>query len=219
MIYNKYIKFVFNIILTIFYFSLNKKNRPKISLFIPTYNKENFIDRCLESIQNQTLKDIEIIFVNDKSNDSTLEKLIEISKRDKRIKIVNNARNHGLLYSRAMGILSSSGEYIMNIDADDELESGDSLEYIYNKAFYSKADIINFNILNNGNKNIVKKCTEFNEIQKNPEFFKRLFGADNIVYDGLIWNKLYGKIHILFFKFVLFFSKLQDFFLKRHSYY
>ena len=70
----------------------------------------------------QTLKEIEIIAVNDHSNDTSLKILEALTKRDNRIKIINNFKNHGLLYSRAIGILKSSGEYLMNIDADDELK-------------------------------------------------------------------------------------------------
>ena len=95
---------------------------PKISVFLPIYNKEKFLYRSIGSIQNQTLKKIEIIPVNDCSEDNTLDILKKIAKNDKRIKIVNNPKNRGLLYSRAMGIINSRGEYIMNLDPDDELK-------------------------------------------------------------------------------------------------
>ena len=106
-----------------------KEKKPKISVFLPIYNQENYIKRCISSIQNQNLKSIEIIAINDYSNDETLNILKDYAKDDNRIKIVNNDKNHGLLYSRAMGILNSSGEYIMNIDPDDELKGNDSLAF------------------------------------------------------------------------------------------
>ena len=84
--------------------------------------------------------------MNDCSNDSTLQKLMELSRKDDRIKIVNNNKNRGLLYSRAIGILKSSGEYIMNLDSDDEIKGYDSLEYLYNKTLVTNVDIITFNI-------------------------------------------------------------------------
>ena len=121
-----------------------KNRRPKISIFIPIYNKENFINRCIQSILTQTLKDIEIIAVNDHSNDSSLKILEALTKRDNRIKIINNYKNHGLLYSRAIGILKSSGEYLMNLDADDELKGHNSLKYLYFKAIRYNIDIITF---------------------------------------------------------------------------
>ena len=85
---------------------INNNFQPKISIFLPIYNKEKFLKRSIRSIQKQTLRDIEIIPVNDCSEDNSLEVLKIMSKRDSRIKIINNDRNRGLLYSRAMGILN-----------------------------------------------------------------------------------------------------------------
>ena len=84
------------------YFSKNKQ--PKISIFLPVYNKEEFLERSISSIQNQTFKNIEIVAVNDGSTDNSIKILKKLEKKDKRIKIFNNDRNHGPLYSRAMGI-------------------------------------------------------------------------------------------------------------------
>ena len=84
----------------------HKKQKIKISLFISIYNKEYFIDQCIRSIQSQTLKDIEIVVVNDHSTDNSLKILINLSEKDNRIKIINNEQNHGLLYCRALGIMS-----------------------------------------------------------------------------------------------------------------
>ena len=85
--------------------------------------------------------------MNDFSNDRTLHILSNFAKKDHRIKIVNNDKNHGLLYSRAMGILNSNGEYLMNLDSDDELNDNECLEYLYNKSQIYKADIISYNVL------------------------------------------------------------------------
>ena len=112
-----------------------KDKRPKISIFIPIYNKENYVSRCIKSIQAQTLNEIEIVAVNDHSNDSSLEILENLAKNDKRIKILNNYKNKGLLFSRAVGILNSSGEYLMNLDSDDELKGYNSLKNLYYKKF------------------------------------------------------------------------------------
>ena len=199
--FNNY-KIVLNCLLIICYISLKKKKNPKISIFLPTYNKQDYIKKSVKSIQNQTLKDIEIIIVNDFSNDNTSQIVMDLSLLDNRIKVFNNDKNHGLLYSRGMGILKSSGEYILNLDADDELETNDSLEYLYNKAKLTKADIVNFNILDKGSNSTIKKCTNFENIQIQPQLFNQIFGEDNIIYDGLVWNKLIKKdIYIKSFKF------------------
>jgi len=158
---NKFIFYKKNyliIILLFIYFSLfwNIKKIPQISIFLPIYNKEKYIKRCIESIKRQSLKNIEIVAVNDNSNDETLNLLKEYAKNDNRIKIVNNDKNHGLLYSRAMGILNCSGKYIMNVDPDDELANNDSLEFLYNQTIISNADIITFDIYHERRKKIVK---------------------------------------------------------------
>ena len=143
------------IFIIIFFFLLligiKKKNSliistksPKISIFLPIFNKEDFLIRSIGSIQNQTLKNIEIIAVNDGSTDNSLKILKKLSKKDTRIKIINNDRNHGLLYSRAMGILNSTGEYVMNLDPDDKLKDIINLEQLYNETNNSKIDLIIF---------------------------------------------------------------------------
>jgi glycosyltransferase involved in cell wall biosynthesis len=163
---------------------------PKISIFIPIYNKQKYLKRCIDSIQNQTLKDIEIIAVNDHSNDSSLEIIKEYSKNDSRIIIINNNNNYGLLYSRAMGVYNSKGEYIMNVDPDDELEGADNLEYLYNKAKKSKVDIISFATLYKSNEQITIKCSKFHKIYRQPLIFESAFNSNNNLIDFLIWNKL-----------------------------
>ncbi len=120
---------------------------PKITIFLPIYNKAKYLNRSISSIQKQTLKDIEIIPINDCSEDNTLEILKKMAKNDTRIKIVNNNKNRGLLYSRAMGIINSNGKYLMNLDPDDSLESPNNLEILYHKASQTKANIISFGLL------------------------------------------------------------------------
>ena len=92
-----------------------------ISIIIPIYNCEKYLRTCLESVINQTYKNIEIILVNDGSTDKSLDVCNEYSNKDSRIKIINNT-NHGVSYSRNIGIKSSTGSYIMFVDADDWLD-------------------------------------------------------------------------------------------------
>ena len=170
-------------------FLLLYKKIPKISIFIPLYNNEKYLENCFYSLLNQTLKDIEIIVINDHSNDNSLKKLINLTKEDYRIKIINNHKNQGLLYSRAMGILNSKGEYLMNIDSDDEIKGNDTLEYLYNKTRKSTIDIITYNVLNL-RYNYVVKCKNENEIQTQPKLFNSIFNKNNVIEEYLICNKL-----------------------------
>ena len=142
-------------------------------------------------MQKQTLKNIEIIAVNDYSNDGTLDKLISLAKKDSRIKIINNDKNRGLLYSRAMGILNSSGDYLLNVDPDDELASNDSLEYLYNIAKKKDFDIISFSFLFKSKNKRVNNCPV--GIKRQPKLFESIFDRNNYIKDYLIWNKLIKK--------------------------
>jgi len=168
------------------------KNTIKISVFLPIYNKENYLAKVIENLQNQTLKDIEIVALNDCSNDSSLEILNNLSKKDQRIKIINNDKNHGLLYSRAMGILNCSGEYLMNLDPDDEIKGEDSLEYLYKQSKYLDLDIISFNALDKKSNSIIK-CIGKNIMYKQPDLFYSLFNRNNVIREFAIWNKLIKK--------------------------
>ena len=172
-------------------FLLLYKKIPKISIFITIYNNEKYLENCFHSLLNQTLKDIEIIAVNDHSSDNSLKKLTHLTEGDYRIKIINNHKNQGLLYSRAMGILNSNGEYLMNIDSDDEIKGNDTLEYLYNKTQKSTIDIITFNVLDL-KKNHVIKCKNENEIQSQPVLFNSIFDKNNEIEleEYLICNKL-----------------------------
>ena len=190
---NKYIIIIFLFLFFLITQKLcNYKKRPKISIFIPIYNKENCIKKCIQSLQNQTLKDIEIIAVNDRSNDNSLCILNDLAKKDHRIKVINNDKNHGLLYSRAMGILNSSGEYLMNLDSDDELHDNESLEFLYKQTQLFNVDIIQFSVLFKV-LNMTIKCWFNNKILYQPKLYKSNFFDNNEVNDYLIWNKLIKK--------------------------
>jgi len=90
----------------------------KVSIIIPIYNGEKYLDECLQSVCSQSYKDIEILIINDGSTDSSLSICEKWKKKDSRINIFNN-ENHGVSYSRNFGIEKSIGKYIAFIDADD----------------------------------------------------------------------------------------------------
>lgn len=118
----------------------------KVSVFLPIYNKDIYLERSINSIQKQTLKFLEIIAVNDFSTDNSLKILKKFNKKDNRIKIFNNDRNYGLLYSRAMGILNSSGEYVLDLDPDDMFSNKYNLEILYKNAKKHNTDLIIFKL-------------------------------------------------------------------------
>lgn len=113
---------------------------PKISVIIPIYNAQEYLERCLNSVINQTLADIEIICVDDYSSDLSLEILEKYSKNDSRIKIINHNKNQGESSARNSGLNNASGEYVAFVDNDDEIDLN-FLEKLYNNAHLNNADI------------------------------------------------------------------------------
>jgi glycosyltransferase involved in cell wall biosynthesis len=124
--------------------TLYSASKPKISAVIPVYNCEDTIKAAVRSIQNQNMADIEIILVNDRSTDSTLKIIQELSEEDPRIKIFNNEKNMGTLYTRSFGILKSQGKYIMNLDNDDLFIDVDVFDAVYEEAERGDYDIVGF---------------------------------------------------------------------------
>ena len=103
---------------------------PKVSVIIPIYNVEKYLERCLKSVINQSLKDLEIICVNDGSEDKCIDILNFYQDKDSRI-IVINKKNGGLSSARNAGIKRARGEYIYFIDPDDYIESWALEDLIY----------------------------------------------------------------------------------------
>lgn len=115
----------------------------KVSVIIPVYNCEKYVGECIESVQNQTLGDIEIICVNDASTDTSSKILEQYARNDKRIRIVNNQENGGLSFARNRGMKYAKGEYIYFLDSDDTIVSS-ALEELYERAHRLNTDIIFF---------------------------------------------------------------------------
>ncbi|MCI6693162.1 MULTISPECIES: glycosyltransferase family 2 protein [unclassified Clostridium] len=119
-----------------------KDSNVLISIIVPVFNMEDYIERCLHSLLNQTLKEIEIIVVNDGSTDKTLELLEEYAKNDSRIKIFSQS-NCGVSLARKKGVKESQGEYTCFVDGDDWCEMN-MCEDLYNTANQTKSDMIFF---------------------------------------------------------------------------
>ena len=171
---------------------------PKVSIIVPVYNVEKYLRECLDSILSQTLSDIEIICVNDGSEDSSRIILDEYAKKDKRIKIIDK-ENRGLSSARNIGLKAAKGEFISFIDSDDWV-SPYFIEKLYNNMVLLNTDIT-----------ICAVCL-YDEMIKNFEAPKPYFSLD--VFDKtfddkvfsyedvkpflmdvcvMAWNKLYRK--------------------------
>ncbi|MEI0749670.1 glycosyltransferase [Brachyspira pulli] len=116
----------------------------KVSIIVPVYNVEKYLEKCLDSIINQTLKDIEIICIDDCSSDSSYSILERYSYKDSRIIIYKNIKNSGSGFSRNVGLSKAKGEYIGFIDSDDYIDKR-YFEELYNTAKKYNSDIVNTN--------------------------------------------------------------------------
>lgn len=113
---------------------------PKVSVIIPVFNTEKHLGECLDSVLGQTLKDIEVVCVDDGSADSSPRILMEYAAKDTRVKVVRQA-NAGPARARNAGIASASGKCIAFMDADDKYPSCDCLECLYKALEDSGCDI------------------------------------------------------------------------------
>jgi glycosyltransferase involved in cell wall biosynthesis len=113
--------------------------KPLISIVVPVYNVEKYIHECLESILNQSYKNIEVIIVNDGTLDNSIAKIEDLLK-DKRTRLISQV-NQGLSAARNTGIKAALGEYISFIDSDDKVKSS-FIETLYDKANETNADIV-----------------------------------------------------------------------------
>lgn len=115
---------------------------PKISIIIPVYNVEKFLLYCIRSVLRQSYNNLEIICVDDASQDSSLEILTRIAKEEKRIKIIRNRRNIGLAATRNVGLRAADGDYVLFLDSDDYLASDSIIEHMKDEAVLTAADIV-----------------------------------------------------------------------------
>ncbi|MDR1554832.1 MAG: glycosyltransferase [Campylobacteraceae bacterium] len=120
-------------------------NNVKISIIIPVYNAEKYLQKCLDSVINQTLKEIEILCINDGSTDNSLSILEEYAKKDRRIKVFTG-ENQGPAAARNIGLKNATGEYVWFVDADDWCELN-ACELLYEKAVKDNLDMIIFSAL------------------------------------------------------------------------
>lgn len=147
----------------------------KVSVVIPVYNVEKYLEKCLDTIINQTLKEIEIICVNDGSTDNSINILKKYGIKDNRIQIVSQ-ENKGSSAGRNTGIEHSNGEYIIFIDSDDWIELN-TLEELYNYANQLNLDILMFKLVFFNQDTLEKSQNQFSS-----------FEVINSSFDGKVFN-------------------------------
>lgn len=198
----------------------------RFSVIIPVYNAAHTIERCVESIENNTYKNFEIILIEDGSSDESWEKCIELSERFDNIRIICNEENRGVSYTRNRGLKIASGEYTMFVDSDDWID-----EHYYEKfeqiieqyhPLFAICGYVNHDEKQNGRSDEFKwKNFEGDKVILLKNNLKELY--DNCLIQQL-WNKLFlteviQKNQILFdenisigedFRFILEYLKVSN---------
>ena len=164
----------------------------KISVIIPCYNAEKWLEECLKTVQNQTLMDIEIVCIDDKSTDKTLSLLKKIALNDERIKIIEKAQNEGAGPSRNEGIRCATGDFIAFMDPDDYYPSSDVLKELYEKAIYNDVDVCGGNIVGidvYGNNLNISSTNFSSDCLRNYYDNQFAFGYTRFIYRRLFLSK------------------------------
>ena len=184
---------------------MNEMKWPKVSVIVPVYNSAKHLDQCLSSISGQTLRELQIICVNDGSTDNSLDILRTWQQRDPRIEIIN-IENHGTGYAVNTGICAAFGEYIAEVDADDFVDP-DMYESLY--AISDGADVVKSGYYSYYSKDrdlpysLVDKVQSFKPIdldyrsrllvfQFQPSFWTAIYRRRFIEDNNLFWNETPG---------------------------
>lgn len=163
----------------------------KISIVIPIFNKEKFLNRCIDSVINQTYRNIEIILVNDGSTDNSLNICNEYKKYNN-IKVINK-ENGGVSDARNVGIENSNGEYITFIDPDDCV-SETYIENLYKRIIKYRADIAIENPIKYRNGEEIHRNIKIDDdiiLEKKDQFLIELFNAK--YFHNTCWGKIYNN--------------------------
>lgn len=172
---------------------------PKVSIIVPIYNVEKYLDRCVQSIVNQTLNDIEIILVDDGSPDNCPTMCDEYAQKDNRIKVIHKP-NAGLGYARNSGLEIATGKYVAFWDSDDYVEL-DMCKKLYTIAHDNNADIVfcGFNRIKNGL--VIDRQSEESEYiefknEQCQNVLRGMLGNDEhdnriVKYEMSVWHGIY----------------------------
>ena len=180
-------------------------NHPAISVIVPVYKAEKYLNRCVDSILAQTFEDFEVLLIDDGSPDNSGNICDEYARKDSRVRVFHK-ENGGVSSARQMGIDNARGEYTIHADPDDWVES-DMLESLYNKALESGADMVicdYFVNIGNKQKYIKQQPSSMEHEIVLCQLFENLHGS---CCNKLVRRECYKKYDV---KFPLFLSKLED---------
>lgn len=165
---------------------------PKVSIIIPVYNAEKFISKCLDSVLNQSLREIEVFCIDDGSTDKSWEILQRYAKKDERLTAIQQV-NSGAAIARNKGLKRATGEYIGFVDADDSIDEN-YFEELYRTAIDSNADISRaFVKVKFDNENLVSQIRM--DVDSYERFYndegKEAVESDKLKLRAVIWLSIY----------------------------
>lgn len=165
----------------------------KISVIVPVYNVEKYLEKCIESIINQTYKNLEIILVNDGSLDNSLKICNKYENIDSRIKVINK-ENGGLSDARNKGLEVATGDYISFIDSDDYIDKY-FYEVLLKNAIEKNAEISQCNFKRVNENHVEKNIIQIKEIElyNNIHMIDNLYNNNKSENAVVVWNKIYKK--------------------------
>ena len=168
---------------------------PKVSIIIPVYNTEKYLTQCLSSALNQTLKEIEIIVVNDASTDRSLNIIQEFKKKDNRIQLINFEKNKGNGIGRNTALNKAKGNYILFLDSDDWLENK-AAEVCYIQAEKRKYELLllSYNEIENQSRNRTKlKSYSPPDLNLHDPHCFSYFLTNSLGFGTTPWNYFYNR--------------------------
>lgn len=163
----------------------------KVSILVPCYNVEKYLKQCLDSIVNQTLKDIEIICINDGSKDSTLEILREYENNDSRVKVISK-KNSGYGASMNIGLETAKGEFVGIVESDDYVELN-MFETLYNEAKNNNLDVVRSNFYLYNSKNNTHELLDQSWVKHNEIYSPSIDDQTPFEQQPSIWANLYNR--------------------------
>lgn len=177
----------------------------KISIIVPCFKVEKYLERCMKSLRNQTLQDVEFILVDDGSPDKVPHMCDEFACKDSRVKVIHK-QNEGLGYARNSGLEIATGEYVAFVDSDDFVESN-MYQILYDEARKENADAVFCNFLQETQKGDWVECKEVTEKVKFTGKEVCMFMLDMVasapkitkerIYQMSVWHAIYRRSIII----------------------
>lgn len=164
-------------------------DNPKISIIVPVYNTANYLEECLDSLINQSLEEIEIICIDDKSEDDSPKILEKYALSDKRIKLLYNKENTGQALARNIALKSVKGEYVSFMDSDDKIDLN-AYEKVLNFSEENNLDMVLFNVVRFDRKGIIGGSELHEKSIQKLNINTNILENNEFVYDTSPCNKL-----------------------------